>query len=535
MDSPYFLTRQTANLMEDFARELAAGSAIYLLYGEPRVGKTRLLQELWHSRLGDTSVHWIDLAIAADDIADADLSAEIERLFEQAAPGDVIIADHFESTLKKNRHQLFLSWSANGADKQLNLIVASNIEGFNELRLLSQQYQARVQSYQLMPLAADESDAFLGHYLFPDHPLGKLAMPAPLRRQVADAQGVIGKLVEIADHDGSHIETAPLADTDSPRSGSRVVAAALMLFVLALGVGWYFLVEPEPSRVDIPPAQAPTLDADIGVAAAPVVAEETVETPQPAASLAAADANAPSAFAPEPVDTASIDGAAWADDAVAAMSDAATDPPSDAADRSPLPVDAASAEAPDAAQAGIALAPAPDAVAAAVDQTIDASATARPLEPDFAEIVAAQVAAATLASVDPEPPASASATTDDELDIDNRLLHELERSIDWLYANDNSAGTIQVLLLGFKSFDPVAYFDHVEDLGRRQVDTGQLRIFKTFTGGRIAYSVFYGEYESRQAALRAIDELPEALREIGPIPRSVGGIWQEIRRLPNEY
>ncbi len=534
MDSPYFLTRQTANLMEDFARELAAGSAVYLLYGEPRVGKTRLLQELWHSRLGDVTVHWIDLAIAADDIADADLSDEIERLFEQAAPGDVIIADHFESTLKKNRHQLFLSWSANGADKQLNLIVASNIEGFNELRLLSQQYQARVQSYQLMPLADDESDAFLGHYLFPDHPLGKLAMPAPLRRQVADAQGVIGNLVEIADHDGSHIETAPLADTESLRGGSRIVAAALMLFVIVLGAGWYFFVEPEPLRVDIPLAQAPKPDAGIGVAAAPTVAEETIEETQPSGSLADDDANAAPAIAPEPVGTAPIDGTAWAEDAGAPTADAATDPAADPADSSPLPVDAASREAPDAAQAGFALAPAPDEAAAVVDQAIGSSATARSFEPDLAEIVAAQVAATTLASVDPEPP-PVPATTNGVIDVHNRLMYELERSIDWLSANDNSSGTIQVLLLGFKRFDPVAYFDHVEDLGRRQVDTDQLRIFKTFTGGRIAYSVFYGEYESRQAALRAIDELPEALRKIGPIPRSVGGIWQEIRRLPDEY
>jgi ATP-dependent Clp protease ATP-binding subunit ClpA len=36
------MTRQSANLMEDFSRELKAGAALFLLYGESDVGKTRL-------------------------------------------------------------------------------------------------------------------------------------------------------------------------------------------------------------------------------------------------------------------------------------------------------------------------------------------------------------------------------------------------------------------------------------------------------------------------------------------------------------
>ena len=46
MNESFFLTKQTANLMEDFDRELKAGPALFLLYGDTRVGKSRLLQEL---------------------------------------------------------------------------------------------------------------------------------------------------------------------------------------------------------------------------------------------------------------------------------------------------------------------------------------------------------------------------------------------------------------------------------------------------------------------------------------------------------
>ncbi len=533
--------------MEDFERELAAGSALYLLYGEPRVGKTRLLEELRISRLSDKSVHWLDLANTPEDMASADLSGEIERLFEQAAPGDVVVADHFELALKKTRHQLFLSWSTDGVDKGLNLIVASNLDGFNELRQLSQQYQVRVQSYQLMPLDGDETDAFLAHYLFPDHPLGKLTMPAPLRRQIAEARGVIGSLVEIADHDGSHIETAPLADSETLRSGTRVIATVLLLFAIAVGVGWYFFVEPKSELVEIPLAPAPAADSEIEVAAAPEPAIAS-EVTQAAGVPADADANPTSgdietaAIESDPIDAAPPAGETAADDAgetfaddadsmAVDVDDTAADPGAISAEDASPPAAAETDAVTDPAQGDVELAEAPANASPIVDQAIDASATSRTLEPEIEEPAMAQVATASLAKVETEPsdPATEIGTRPED-----RLLRELKRSLDWLYARDEGRGTIQILLLSFEGFDPAGYFDYVDDLGRRQVDTGQLRIVKTFTGGKIVYSVFFGEYESRRAALRAIDELPDALSRSGPIPRSLGGIWQEIRRLPDE-
>ena len=198
MSSSFFLTRQTANLMEDFTRELKAGAALFLLYGESGVGKTRLLQELGESRLADSRIHWLDLSERSDgDDSLQDNSRQIESIFTSAHQGDIIIADHFEVALKKIRHQLFLSWSTDGADKQLNLIIASGIEDFNELRQLSQQYQVRVQSFQQMPFNTDEVDAFVGFYLFPDHAIDKLSIPATLRSQIAAARGAVGKIIEI--------------------------------------------------------------------------------------------------------------------------------------------------------------------------------------------------------------------------------------------------------------------------------------------------------------------------------------------------
>lgn len=102
MSIPFFLTRQTANLMEDFVRELNQSSALFLLYGDNGVGKTRLLQELGKSRLSERAIYWIDLdsGDGSDEIL-MDRSAEVEALFAEAGEGDIIIADHFESAIKK--------------------------------------------------------------------------------------------------------------------------------------------------------------------------------------------------------------------------------------------------------------------------------------------------------------------------------------------------------------------------------------------------------------------------------------------------
>ena len=115
-----------------------------------------------------------------------------------------------------------------------------------------------------------------------------------------------------------------------------------------------------------------------------------------------------------------------------------------------------------------------------------------------------------------------------------RFSNQLQQSMDWINALDDSVGTIQILLLSYDNFDPDNYYEYVASLAARDVDTGQLRVFKTLTGDREVYSVVYGEFASRKTALGAIDSLPEVLRKTAPLARSVGGLWQEIRRLDSK-
>ncbi len=541
MSKSFFLTRQTANLLEDFVRELKANAGLYLIYGDQGVGKTRLLEELARNRLADSKIRWIDLQAGAEgDGALVDSSELIEKTFIKAEPGDIIVADHFEKALKKSRHQLFLNWSTDGVDKQLNLIIAASSEFFNELRQLAQQYQVRVQSFQQMPFSGDETEAFLGFYLFPDRPIGKLVIPSLLRNQLAMTKGNVGKIIEIAERAGDQISSGPMNDSESIRQGSRVIVALLVVVAVIAGVSWYFLGSQTRNA-----GQAVTLN-EAGVNAQPSAEIEATSQGEPVVESLQSD---PPVVAVNAVSD---------DDVVESALDAAGDTTPQATTLKPS--GAGDENAPDALPAaGATLTMAAEADAGINGEAEEAIVATVDGEPADSEPLAGDVPAGTVEVSDEAPveaaknvieneavSSSAPAESEPVTPAENhnalaqstsdaeRLRQDLQTSLEWIAGRDRSIGTLQLMVLRQENFDLRNYYHYVESLARQGVDVSRMRIFATYTGNRKVYSVVYGEYPSRVEASNAKSALPAVLRKASPVPRSVGGLREEIRRLEEQ-
>jgi septal ring-binding cell division protein DamX len=425
-------------------------------------------------------------------------SAEVEAFFDAANSGDIIIVDHFESALKKTRHQLFLSWSTEGIDKKLSMIIASSSEGFNEFRQLSQHYQVSVQSFELMPFNPDEVEAFLGFYLFPDHPIGKLSIPSDLRKQLVATDGAVGPIIKIAERDGAQIGSSPMTDTESIRRGSRTIVTILILFAITAGVGWYFL---SSQSAPLEPVPAVASEAE------PVATfEPVVEAP----------------VQKEPDEEPEAETVAELEPATSSLTETELEVEPESVVAEPEPAISATVETTPEAETTPDVAP--DTRAQIGPEPGTASDTEAVLVEEASQQDAGDTALAS-AKISSNQPDLA------ELTDMARFQQDLQFSMDWIKTKDDSAGTIQILLLSFSGFDPTAYYEYQQYLANQQVDIDNIRVFKTLTGGKEVYSVVYGEYASRRAAGDSLDGLPEALKNISPIRRSVGGIREEIRRL----
>ena len=511
MNNPFFLTRHTANLMEDFVRELNAQAGLYLIHGDEGVGKTRLLTELVGSRLGERKVRWMDLkAGASGDTALIDSSDLIENTFVDSSPGDVIIADHFESALKKTRHQLFLSWSTDGLDKNLNLIVASSSDYMNELKQLAQQYQIRVKRFQVMPFSPDEATAFLGFYLFPDRPSGELTIPPLLRNQLAMAQGNVGKIIDIAERAGDQIGSAPINDSEPTRRGSRNVIGVAIAAALLLVVGWFYLgreksgsvspapvaqVQPAnedasaPDEVDSMPATEPDAVAESAEADAAV---SEVSRPAAMRAIGSVSNEADDALPRMALETSSGADAELIGDATLKTSVEASDEPR-SADDPPAQATEKPADTPTVASESSSNA------VAGVTATEEFSAPSDPAEH------------AAWGSV--------------------RLGQDLQASLDWIATRELQTGTLQIMLLSQARFNEQAYYKYLDRLASQGVELSKIRVFESYIGEKAVLNVVYGEYPSRAAAYNAVPDLPPVLRKVEPFARSVGNLLEKIRRL----
>ncbi len=230
--------------MEDFVREIETGSSLFLLYGDDGVGKSRLLLKLKADRLNHKSIRFIDF----DTEQENETSDLIKQIAANATEGDVIIFDHFESATNKSQQQIFDSWSTEGRDKNLNMIVCASSAGFNRFRHLAHQYELEAMSFKLLPCDRAESEAYLLHLLYPDHAFATLALPTSVKRLLHQSKGLFSRLREIADHHSDLINIKHEIESAS-RTLPFVIIFSLLIGIAA--AGYFFHLSQSSTDIEL--------------------------------------------------------------------------------------------------------------------------------------------------------------------------------------------------------------------------------------------------------------------------------------------
>ena len=111
------------------------------------------------------------------------------------------------------------------------------------------------------------------------------------------------------------------------------------------------------------------------------------------------------------------------------------------------------------------------------------------------------------------------------LDVSDLLESRLGATQDWLTGASQS--TISIQLMGTN--DPEQLKDLLNAMGK-VIEINKVFVYRTMARQKPSMTVLYGSFDSRRAALEALDKLPASLRANRPILRTVQGIRAEIKQ-----
>lgn len=159
--SSFFLTRQSANVMEDLARHLKQAGAVCLLYGVKGVGKTRILQEFISTRFKHNKA----IRILFNGDGSFQLTGGSGKRFQQenftqqvllSLPKQlVLVIDQVDNALPKVLNQVLKYWTANASGNGQKLVLCGYRDIIPELIESAGNLQLNINSVELNPLDSD--------------------------------------------------------------------------------------------------------------------------------------------------------------------------------------------------------------------------------------------------------------------------------------------------------------------------------------------------------------------------------------------
>ena len=247
---PYFLTRQSANIMEDLSRKLQEPGVVCMLYGRGGVGKSRLVDRFLRTR-GDAE-NYLSFSLVDDEQADIDstnivpsrLQDTIDQLPKILPEQSLLVVDHCELAEPGHLQQLLDYFLHHGRARGQTLVLVGNTKLPGLLFELTKRLSMTIHAVELKPLSSDEMMDFVRARCCPG-----LRMMARLNRQQrADLKSTQGLYSKLHDWLQQH-QHAVICEPKSLHTTRARWMIATLLIVICVGLLWLINLNRDVSLV----------------------------------------------------------------------------------------------------------------------------------------------------------------------------------------------------------------------------------------------------------------------------------------------
>lgn len=248
--SPFYLTRQLANTLEELARHARTQSAVFSISGSEGIGKSRLIERFLETR-SQVQQAVIFSADAGGVFKEQGAGpVNIERIFDSMKEKDLVFVDQTEQIDCQQILDLASGWKRLSAQgKVCMLVLVGRVENYCANELSSLFNPGQLFELKLKPLNIDESRDFLKFRLGISDDL-QLRLNSTQRSRLKSAKGKFHELAELCSNLAGTVSTK----RSTTRSIRTYLVGGFSVLVLLVGAGYapVLLEKHEPMQVASP-------------------------------------------------------------------------------------------------------------------------------------------------------------------------------------------------------------------------------------------------------------------------------------------
>ncbi len=197
---PFFLTRQSANIMEELLRRLKLAGSISLVYGARGTGKSHLLDHFLQTRLQADEVILVRFTRQQScfvTTTEGESLLSNDLVFSQVLSGLnenlILVIDQFELARPELQQIVLKFWANEAEQKKLKLVIGTQQGNLPDLLEQSKRFQLQIDSVELTALKVDEQIEYLRSFCCPAL-RQKVEIPSELKKQLKLTNGLFSQL-----------------------------------------------------------------------------------------------------------------------------------------------------------------------------------------------------------------------------------------------------------------------------------------------------------------------------------------------------